>query len=220
MRNLYRSSLVLLAFVFALAGLAFADNLDVNISGASCLYGTICGLNAYTNGPGTPAQGSAIFPLISLAAGPWQFSFTTGDPTWWHKQSQVYDATFGVGGMFQMMAPDGLTFTGEITGGSVHSDPDAPILSGYFTFDGQWANSEYASGNLGFIFQEPFDSYASLMVSTEVPEPTSLAFSAPELPECWQRIAASGSKRQSSKPATLSDRGPHFPSFGKCRSWD
>ena len=77
--------------------------------------------------------------------------------------------------MFQMMAPDGLAFAGEITGGSVYSDPDAPILSGSFTFDGQWANSEYASGNLGFIFQEPSSQYASLMVSTEVPEPTSLA---------------------------------------------
>ena len=175
MRKVRCFSIVFVALVLASARPCFADNLDVNITQASCLYGTFCDLNPFISGPGSPAQGSAIFPVISLAAGPWQFSFTTADPTWWYQQNQVYKATFGVGGLFQMTAPGGLTFTGEITSGSVDSDPDYPLLEGAFTFDGHWANSEYASGNLALYFSEPFNSYASLVVSTEVPEPASLA---------------------------------------------
>lgn len=181
----YLSSFVLVLFLFGSASAALADELSVNIPKSPCTVPATCTLKTDISGPGSPAEGSAVFPLISLAAGPWQFTFITGVPIFWGYSVDTYFARFGVGGSFQMTAPDKLTFNGEITGGGVSDRFE--FSSADLKFDGFWANNQYASGELGLTFFEGSNNYfASLRVdTTEAPEPANLALLGSGIGSIW-----------------------------------
>jgi len=177
MRKFVRISL-LLSLLFLITGVALADsapppvNLTVNLS-MDC-PGQSCVVIPYEQ-PGSPASGFADFNAIGQ---PWSYTFETGDPLTWsyNEQTGDYSATFGTGGSFLMNGPDGLTFTGEITGGDAYGT-GGPITGGVsLSYSGIWSNGVQGFGTFTDEFSEQFGNQATLnaQVSQTTPEPASL----------------------------------------------
>ena len=178
MRNFVRISLPL-SLLFLITGVALADsepapvNLTVNLS-MDCPSQS-CVVFPYQNAPGSPASGFADFNAIGQ---PWSYTFETADPLTWSYDEQTgdYSATFGTGGSFLMNGPDGLTFTGEITGGDAHGT-GGPISFGVeLSYSGVWSNGIQGYGTFTDEYSEQFGNQATLnaQVSQTTPEPASL----------------------------------------------
>ncbi len=162
-------------FVLALAAVSGADvtpDLTVHLSMACPYNPSVCAVLPYQGTPGNPSSGSANFNSIDE---PWSFSFITADPLSWKCDVHCgdYYADFGLGGMFLMNGPGGLTFTGEITSGTAWQNLDL-TYGAQLSFSGQWSNGLTASGNLLDQYTDWNGPYASLDVYT-APEPASLA---------------------------------------------
>jgi hypothetical protein len=171
-----RVRVLALAFLFllAFASVSSADEsqlLTVHLS-MSCPLGNVCQVSPYQGAPGNPAVGSANFSSIDQ---PWDFSFVTGDPVSWqcNDNCENYNANFGVGGMFLMDGPGGVTFSGQITSGSAWQNLDLS-WGANLSFSGEWSNGLTAHGDLSDQVTDWNGPYASLDVYT-VPEPASLA---------------------------------------------
>jgi len=166
-----------LAFLFLLAFAAVAsadDNTELTVHLAmNCPYDlNVCQVSPYQAAPGDPSSSQANFNSVDA---PWSFSFLTADPVSWecNNRCQNYNATFGVGGMFLMNGPGGLTLTGEITSGDSWQNLDLS-WGAHLSFSGEWSNGLSAYGSLVDLFTEQSGPYASLDVYT-APEPASLA---------------------------------------------
>ncbi len=168
---------VALAFFFLLALPATSpaeqvQDLTVHLS-MSCPNGLdVCEVSPYEGAPGNPAGGHVNFHAIDL---PWSYSFLTADPISWQCNSRCenYNANFGIGGMFLMNGPGGLTFSGQITSGKAWQNADI-TYGAELAFSGEWSNGLTATGNLLDQFTEWNGPYATLDVYT-IPEPASLA---------------------------------------------
>ena len=126
-----------------------------------------CG--AFAGELGSPAAGAADF-----SPDPWIMNFITGDVLTWHQNGTEYDATFGVGGDFEIQGKNGESFSGFITGGYSSSDTQVGGQLVSVNFVGQWNNSSYGYGDAfvateggGNIGQARLDVY-------NAPEPSSL----------------------------------------------
>jgi hypothetical protein len=123
-----------------------------------------CGIQYCNANPGImggPATSSGNFALINQ---PFSFNLTTGQALTWSQSGEYYYATFGQGGSFQMSGPNGLTFTGVVTGGYA-----AGVGPGWYvrvSYVGQWSNGDYGEGATDVTFEEFGASYATLSDST------------------------------------------------------
>jgi hypothetical protein len=167
-----------LAFVFllAFATVSSADEsqvLTVHLSMSCPNDLNVCDVSPYQGAPGNAAAGHANFNSIDP---PWSFSFVTADPVSWQcsgHRCENYNANFGIGGMFLMDGPGGVTFSGQITSGSAWQNVDLS-WGANLSFSGEWSNGLTAYGDLSDQVTQWNGPYASLDVYT-VPEPASLA---------------------------------------------
>jgi len=155
--------------------MAHADltqELSVHLSMYCPLNLSICSVDPYQQYPGNPASGLANFSAINQ---PWSFTFLTGYPSFWtcDRLCNNYNATFGVGGAFEMDGPAGLTLAGEITSGTSWQNVDNG-WGASLSFSGKWSNGMSAYGDFMDLVTAMNGPYASLDVYT-VPEPASLA---------------------------------------------
>lgn len=168
----YANLCALLLFLIASAGTACADYLNID-SISDCGPPSPCDVQNYIHGPGSPAAGYGMFPVITTSGSRWSFTFQTADSyQWGYDQYHYYYAYFGSGGTFQMTGPGDLTLLGEITRGSIVGNNGEAYI-GTFDFSGQWSNSLNASGQVLLHYGDYRVEY--LDVTTEVPEPASLA---------------------------------------------
>jgi len=171
----YAKICVLLLFLVASARIASADYLNI-LRTVGCGPPSPCDSQIYINGPGSPAAGYAMFPVITTIGSRWSFTFQTPDPYEWGFNQFGYYAYFGNGGTFQMTGPGDLTLLGEMRGGFLfNSNGEAYVLD--LNFDGQWSNGLNASGQLYLHvgdFREAHLDVATV-TATGVPEPTGFA---------------------------------------------
>lgn len=170
---------LLSALLFLINGVALADSqpapVDLTVNLSMNCPPQACVVFSYQGQPGSPASGFADFNAVG---DPWSFTFETGNPLTWsyNEQTGDYSATFGVGGSFQMTGPDGLTFTGEITGGDAYGT-GGPITEGVqLSYSGVWSNGVHGFGTFTDEDSEQFGPQATLnaQVSQTTPEPASL----------------------------------------------
>ncbi len=150
-----------------------SDSLNLNLSMNYCAL-EYCNFDPGWNFPGGPGSGWANFSLINQS---YSFTFETGFPLWWDLNYQGYYAVYGYGGSFDIVGPDGLTFTGVVTSGWADwQGLGAEITVGYV---GQWNNGVYAAGTADLTLQlDSGNTYAVLtsqpLTSQPAPEPSSL----------------------------------------------
>ena len=159
--------LCLLLFLSPLVALMRADdiNLTINLSMIDC-YGLYCDANP--GSMGDPAFARADFSLINE---PWSFELVTGPALSWGQNGDEYSATFGYGGSFTMIGPEGLTFSGVVTsGGSSGNSGSWGVTVDYF---GQWSNGVYAEGSADVIINEHGRVSSADLNSAPAPEPSS-----------------------------------------------
>jgi hypothetical protein len=107
-------------------------------SGNQCAY--------YLGQDGFAASGSGNFNANVFGTAQLAYNFTTGLPLSWSDDGGSYYATFGLGGVFQMSLPGGLTFTGVVTSGSAGEEGLTSEVQVFFS--GQWSNGQFATGNV------------------------------------------------------------------------
>ena len=121
---------------------------------------------------GSEATGSGDFNPLGY---PWAYDFRTDPALTWTYDGFNYSATFGTGGYFDITGPDGLTFTGVVTGGTsgyggFHADVDV-------SFSGEWNNGILASGTVE-TYTDPkdgvlIDTFDIESQGSTAPEPSS-----------------------------------------------
>lgn len=181
MAKCVRSSILLPLILIASAAIASAGPLTVNLN-RYCDSPPFCPFDVGVEG--SPAWGSADFFLGPIAPF-WTISFQTGDAISWWETDQSYSATFGHGGWFSMTGPEGLTFSGEVTGGTgfiqANEYDDLDV-----TFFGQWSNGLYGGGNTYFVASFPFWNISEVSLQTYVaPEPSSLGLMVAGVAGIW-----------------------------------
>ena len=160
--------------VLVLTGFASADvpqDLSVHLYEYCPLDLNICNVTPYQGTPGNPAAGHVDFGPIDQS---WSFRFLTANPLTWScdRHCNNYNAAFGMGGVFTMDGPQGLTLTGQITSGSAWQNLDLS-WGASLNFTGQWSNGMQAYGDILDMVTDQNGPYASLDVYS-VPEPTGL----------------------------------------------
>jgi hypothetical protein len=100
----------------------------------------------YLGQDGFAASGSGNFDANVFGTSQVAYYFTTGLPLSWSDDGGSYYATFGLGGVFQMSLPGGLTFTGVVTSGSAGEEGLTSEVQVYYS--GQWSNGQFANGSV------------------------------------------------------------------------
>lgn len=164
--------LLLASTQLLLAGPVKNNDIDLNLDMVQCLTGgppQYCNFDPGWGADGGPASGWANFSLIDE---PYSFNFETGSALSWTYDGNNYSAVFGYGGFFDMVGPDGLTFTGVVTSGtSGWFGVGSGVNVNYF---GQWSNGEYADGTAYITFNYDFVTSEADLTSHPAPEPSSL----------------------------------------------
>jgi len=122
---------------------------EPSMVGDFAMLGPCEGLNQctyYLGQDGFAASGSGNFDANVLGTAQVAYNFTTGLPLSWSDDGYSYFATFGLGGVFQMSLPGGLTFTGVVTSGSAAGEGLTSEVQVYYS--GQWSNGQFANGSV------------------------------------------------------------------------
>lgn len=117
--------------------------------GDFAMFGSCGGQNQctyYLGQDGFAASGSGNFDANVFGTAQVAYNFTTGLPLSWSDDGYSYFATFGLGGVFQMSLPGGLTFTGVVTSGSAAGEGLTSEVQVYYS--GQWSNGQFANGSV------------------------------------------------------------------------
>lgn len=167
-------SFAIIAVVLGFAGLAVADSLEqhlfIQYDGTTCpppgcqqaaWFGNDWWYTTHFNGKGPyQTSGGANFNPI---APPWAYSYASDYPSSWLGQCGqtpgicTYDATYTVGGEITINGPDGLVFTGVLTGGTYEGFYQVDIYgyrwstaheSATFDFYGTWSNGVEGYGTI------------------------------------------------------------------------
>jgi hypothetical protein len=162
--------LLLACTQLSLAGPVKNNDVSLNLQMSWCLL-QYCNFDAGWAADGGPGSGWADFSMVNL---PYSFSFETPAASSWQyfPGFSTYWAVYGYGGFFDMVGPDGLTFTGVVTSGSSgFNGLGADIMVNYF---GQWSNGVYADGSAEFTLQLDSGNNFVTLTNQPAPEPSSL----------------------------------------------
>jgi prepilin-type processing-associated H-X9-DG protein len=156
--------------LLASVSVALADNINqiltVNLSTGCSPVLTQC--SSDLGFEGSPAEARADF---GFNINNWMFMAETGRALSWHVEEDNYFATFGYGGSFLMTGPEGLTFTGVVTSGTVSGSDLATDVE--LTYFGQWSNGLYADGSVSVVFIDDLEVGGANLKSQIAPEPST-----------------------------------------------
>jgi hypothetical protein len=149
-----------------LARAGFFSSLTTTITMDCSTLPAVCKFNS--GNQGSPEQGMANFN--SMAPG-WSATFDSAPAISWGVILGTYQAEFGMGGAFAIVAPGGLQLSGVVTSGVAFRFPEGTAETAAL-FQGYWNDGMFATGDMVWNNFEP-GAPVTLDVTTYTPEPGS-----------------------------------------------
>lgn len=115
-----------------------------------------------------PFYGTTDFGPVGI---PLSYTFQTGNPLTWSCTESSCSATYGYGGVFDLITSGG-TFTGVITSGTAFESSGGFDL--VFTFFGRWGSGQYMSGRAEDYYTDQGQIPVTRLNMVPSPEPASL----------------------------------------------